>query len=171
MKFASLVECLNAFKVKPNTGADFSKAGGALVANLTTYNTTGQTEQDFASYSVKAKTLDVNGDQLRLTAWGQCNSGSGAGTVKLYFAGTVLHTITGALQAAKWKLSATLVKDGANSLAGIIESHDNINGTAKSKIATAPILTSDQTLKITGQTDTSMTVTEYAMLVDYLPAP
>jgi hypothetical protein len=85
----------------------------SLFTSTTSGPNSGTTETDLGTYSMPGGTLSVNGQKVRITAWGQIASNANLKTIKLYFGSTVLITDNGTVNGAGFRLYGEVVRTGA----------------------------------------------------------
>jgi hypothetical protein len=132
------------------------------VGNATTVET------DIATYTVPGTTLFADGQEFILETGGHLAANANTKTVKLYFAGTLLHTFATTISGGSWRASIRVIRRSATS---VVE-HTNvvIGGASTYNTATAvavafqneqiwdshtPTLASDNIIKVTGTSGTA----------------
>lgn len=140
-------------------------------------------ETDIATYSVPGSTLFVDGQEFIFETGGHFAANANTKTIRMYFAGTVLHAFAAGTSGASWRAQIKVIRRGA---ATVVE-HTSlvIGGAATFNTSTAvavafqneliwdshtPTLSAANIIKVTGQSSaaTNDIVSDYAR--GYRPA-
>jgi hypothetical protein len=151
---------------------------GRLTTDTTPVSTSGTGEDNLISYAVPAAVLGVNGQLLRVTAWGTITGVAGGKTLKFYFGASSI-TLSGAAvaMAVAWYVTILVIRTGATaqSLAagGITDNGMLPVGSAAAPLAAvgtaAETLSGAVTLKLTGEcANGADTITQSGLLVEFL---
>lgn len=142
-------------------------APGTASRQTTAVGNVGAGEDDLMTYSLPANSLSINGQGMRITAWGTKANNANAKTLKVHFGSQVtLTTSLAAAAAGNWKAEALVLRTGVNTqdwmtdLTGADE--DQENGTA-AQTETAAII-----IKCTGEGVADNDIVQEGMLVEFL---
>lgn len=151
----------------------WSKRHSKLNVDLTQVGNVDVGEDNLITYSLPANTLLVNGDGVRITAWGAITSSANAKTIKLYF-GTamILSKIMDTSVASDWKIEAVVLRRTSN----VQESSASMVSAAGLKIQNDGSLTQTDTAAITikctgevgGGSPANDEITQAGLLVELL---
>jgi hypothetical protein len=123
---------------------------------------------DLISYTLPANTLAVDGQKLRITAWGTFANNANTKIINVLFGGFAVDA-RGSTQAnVAWHLSAVVVRTGASAQIvfgdGFLGGSLNVSTNALASALNAPV-----TIKVTGQGGASNDITQLGMFVEWLP--
>ncbi len=158
-------------------GVEFATGGtathlvmGVIDTQHTPVGNVGAGEDDLMSYTLPANTLDTNGKAIRVLAWGLGN-GSDVVTLKVYFGGGLVATLTSGVTLTNWTLVLTIIRTGAATQSASI---CYLAGTSRQVgfVATpSETLSGTVIVKITGENTTDATndaISQIAMITELL---
>lgn len=155
---------------------NFEEIGPANVVPVG--NAANTTENDLMLYTLPAGTLAVDGQGIRVTAWGTGVNTADATTLRGYFGATeVFEVILTASQPNLWRVTFDILRTGAATQAGctLINVSPFSGGTHSAIVQLSTpteILNNAIIIKLTGQrasTAVADSITQVAMLVQQLP--
>lgn len=143
----------------------YINAGGAIPSQIITHfnhytdvSNVGTGETDLYSDIIAGNTLGFNGDKLQLSYSGITPNNVHNGTLKVYFGGTLISTLTSNISNfIGWEISGLIIRVSSSVVRCSIRTTLN-TGSVSSMIYTEVTgldLTGDNILKITGQSDSA----------------
>lgn len=155
------------------TGGNYGiTLGGNLDVNTTAVSNSGSSETDLITYSLPANALVNNGDVLEVKAWGVYASNGNNKTLKLNFGSqTILNTGAVAANSGSWEIKATIVRLSATTqeISATIISGNSTVADSATRTAGTQTLSSNLTIKCTGQGTSSNDITEYCQIIKLTP--
>lgn len=98
-----------------NAVTDLTTIGVPLNVNVTQAANASTTETDLMSYTVAASKLATANDVIEVLAWGTTANNANVKTLKIYWAGSAVHSITQTASIlGKWRVRLTVAKTGAS---------------------------------------------------------
>lgn len=160
-------------KVFRITGGNYGLTlSGNLDVNTTQTSNSGAGETDLITYSLPANSLVNDGDVLEVKAWGTYAANGNNKTVKLKFGSqTILDTGAVAANSGAWEINATIVRLSATTqtISAMIISGNSSVADSATRTAGTQTLSSDLTIKCTGQGTSSNDITEYCQIIKLTP--
>lgn len=145
-----------------------------LAANSTAAVNASTTETDLMSYTVAASKLATAGDIIEVVAWGSTANNANVKTLKIYWAGSAVHSITQTSSIlGKWTASLRVIKTGASTQDWATSYHEGVtaNGTLKGAVDVGTATGTDTgtlVLKFTGTSNTAASdVIQEGMIVRF----
>jgi hypothetical protein len=89
--------------------------------------TTG--EEDASSFTIPGGTLAANGDYIEVAAWGKFAGSAGTTTVKIYWNGASIYTLTFTLSAGEFFLLSKIMRSGAATQTALTHGGAQVGGT------------------------------------------
>jgi hypothetical protein len=133
--------------------------GGTLSVNTTdTSNTSGET--DLISYTLEKNTVKYNKEFLEIKAFGTFAANGNSKTIKLYLGSTEIYTTTTTQNGGSFCINSTIIRTNSATQRIITE----FAGTSSYTTATED-LTTNLTLKFTGNSATNGDITQNGMLI------
>jgi hypothetical protein len=142
-----------------------------LAANVTPVSNGTTVETDLMTYDLPADTLSANGMAIDVLAFGTSANNANVKTVKVYFGATVVLSFTVADTATPWRVRMHVMRTGAATQVATADATGTTGtGVLGGGAAPAEDLTTDTTIKVTGQSDTaSADLTQVALSVRLVP--
>lgn len=175
MLFGNFGGAATAVTTTTNGYLNVAVAGG--FTSTTATSNVGVAETDLISYPLPANTLSVNGQKVRVTAWGSFAANVNTKTIRAYFGATVVTNIgAGGANAngRNWKVTWTVVRSGAaiqvaEGTLVIAGTDGSLNFTNQAVASPTETLSGAVTIKMTGQSGTaSADITQLGMFVEVL---
>jgi hypothetical protein len=169
---ANLVALLQAL------GATVSKGPAVqrLSVNVTPAGTGADTSEDnLMTYPLAAGLLGVNGQGVRITAWGDGVNTANATTVRCYFGGTLCGTLVlQPSQSNTWRAVFEVFRTGATAQVATSQFSNGgtVVGASQNNATPAETLSGAVTAKFTGQRATSSvsnSIRQLGMAVEFIP--
>lgn len=154
------------------TGTQAARLSGVILSDFATYNTSGAGETTFSSIPIPANTLAVNGQAIRVTAFGQTANNANGKTFRIYFGATPVAPTFTASQPNNWVVSVLLVRTAAGAQYMICENKCfSVNAgtmafTILNPVTPAENLAGAVTLRSTGQGGANNDITQTLFLVE-----
>lgn len=152
-------------------GATVVRPGGVLNVNVTPVSNVSTTETDLMTYTLPANTMAVNGQGIRVSAYGTTAANGNSKTARLYFGASVV-----AIQAAitssgsAWHATMIVLRTGAATQAAGGNIWTALNTGNPASPFPAETLSGPIVIKATGQSGTgSNDITQTGMVVEALP--
>jgi hypothetical protein len=143
----------------------------SLFSSTTSAANVSTGETDLITYSMPGSTLAVNGQKVRVTAFGDDVNNANLKSIRIYFGATVIGAITGQTTPTGWLASGIVIRTGAATQVafGGVTMHTGTQTETSS--APAETLSNAITIKVTGQSGTaSGDVTAKGLIVELIPA-
>ena len=125
--------------------------------NTTAVGTDADTvEKDLITYSLPANRLGVNGQAIRITAWGSAAVNGNTKTIRLDFGATTLRAIgPSAINGLDWRIDGLVVRTGAATQDAMAT--ESLDVSAQDTTITTPVetLSGAVVVKITGENGTA----------------
>lgn len=134
------------------------------------------TETDLCSYTLPANALAIDGQILRITAWGTAANHSALREARVYFgaANVGFSSIAGSAAVVNWQIIGVVARLGATSQTTMFSGDNGLNNTSVTRITTqtspTETLSGPIVIKATGKTNTAQAgdVIVTAMTVELL---
>lgn len=141
-----------------------------LTSNTTGVGNVGAGEDNLMTYSLPANSLLSTGRGVRITAWGSVANNANAKTLRVYFGGSTLATVSLTAGAAyKWRAEALVFRTGTSAQDYAIEVRET--GTGNSAMADGGVTeteTSAIVIKCTGQATADNDIVQEGLLVEFV---
>lgn len=153
------------------SGSNTYAPEGVICRVTAAVSNSGTGETDLMSCTLSAASLSVNGQGVRITAWGTTAANGNTKAMRLYFGTATPASRTGVTTSGvSWKLQTTVLRTGAATQ--VAQGEAGVDNVSVFYFATSPTqdLTAAITIKVTGQSGTgSNDVTATGLLVEALP--
>lgn len=160
------------FTPRIGSSTSYGIAPGSVSKQSTAVGNVGAGQDNLMSYSLPANGFSSVGQSLRVTAWGTTANNANAKTVKLFFAGTEIATLSLTVsQANAWRLDGDIMwRAGGLATCNITVSQGGVatQFTVIATTVTAIDATIANAVQVTGEGVANDDVLQRGMLVEYM---
>lgn len=160
------------FTPRIGSSTSYGIAPGSVSKQSTAVGNVGAGQDNLMSYSLPANGFSSVGQSLRVTAWGTTANNANAKTVKLFFAGTEIATLSLTVsQANAWRLDGDIMwRSGGLATCNITVSQGGVatQFTVIATTVTAIDATIANAVQVTGEGVANDDVLQRGMLVEYM---
>ncbi len=146
--------------------------GGTIYTDITPVANVGAGEDNLISKTIDGKTMATNGDHVTFEAWGTFAANGNTKRIKAYFGATMIFD-SGAIaqNGGSWAVSGRIVRTGATTQIASVtaQSSDTVWTVRAYSSSPAETLSSNSTLKLTGEATSDNDIVQTAMMVYYYP--
>jgi len=151
-------------------GAGTVTLGGRLLTSTTSAANVGTGETDLLTYTLPANSLSTDGMGVRVTAWGLLGANTNSKTLRIYFGGTSLVSVSTAANGTAWTSRGVVLRSGAATQVAQGEALQGVAIIARTNTTPAETLSGAVVIRITGQSAVaSGDVTVLGVIVEALP--
>ncbi len=125
--------------------------------NTTAVGTDADTvEKDLITYSLPANRLGVDGQAIRITAWGSVAANGNTKTIRLDFGATTIRAIgPSAMSGLDWRIGGLVIRTGATTQDAVATEFLDVSAQDTTITAPAETLSGAIVVKITGENGTA----------------
>jgi len=150
----------------------FARVSGTLTASTTAVGNVGTGEDNLIAYTVPWNLLTVNLDRIEFNAAGTFAANANNKRIRVYFGTTVLFDTTAlAFNSGDWCVTGGVIRTGAATQKAWVRFSSSNTLLTSSTDYTTPTMTlsSNQTLKLTGEATSNDDIKQELLTINYLP--